>query len=210
MIVAAVVSHAVAMLGSRTATAAAMPPASISEAFVAIGTVILEAVTSVILPLRDRLRRLLALRLCTGDERRQAIDIAVTAVRPAVVVVIVVVILPGLMLRLVAIELGVAGHVGLRVARAELRLLTADERRFILSFVIIAGAITRVVSDVLHLISAVRTVIAVERWILPELLLRGGDHAKIVFGVLIVAFGADRITRRLRITRKLNVFFRDV
>src|SRR6516162_718003 len=43
--------------------------------------------------------------------------------------------------------------------------------------------------------------------VLPELLLRRGDHAVIVLGVLIVILRRDRITRGLRVARELNIFF---
>src|SRR5262249_36678766 len=46
--------------------------------------------------------------------------------------------------------------------------------------------------------------------VLPELLLRRGDHAVIVLGVLVVILRRDRITRGLRVARELNVFFGNV
>src|SRR5262249_48289230 len=46
--------------------------------------------------------------------------------------------------------------------------------------------------------------------VLPELLLRRGDHAVIVLGVLIVILRRDRITRGLRVARELNIFFCNV
>ena len=48
------------------------------------------------------------------------------------------------------------------------------------------------------------------RLALPELLLRGGDQAEIVLGVLIVVFGGDRIAGGLRVARELDVFLGDV
>ncbi len=47
-------------------------------------------------------------------------------------------------------------------------------------------------------------------WLLPELLLRRGDEAEIVFGVLVVVFGRDRIAGASALARKLDVFFGDV
>jgi hypothetical protein len=44
---------------------------------------------------------------------------------------------------------------------------------------------------------------------LPELLLGCRDHAEIMFGVLVIVFGRDRIARSLRVAGKLQVFFRD-
>ena len=54
---------------------------------------------------------------------------------------------------------------------------------------------------------AVRTV---EARIRPELLLRGRDHAEIVLGVLKVVLRPDRVSGRLRVTGKLNVFLGNV
>ena len=48
------------------------------------------------------------------------------------------------------------------------------------------------------------------RILLAELLLRRGDQAEIVLGVLIVILGGDRIAGRLRVAGKLNVFLGDV
>ena len=48
------------------------------------------------------------------------------------------------------------------------------------------------------------------RVLLAELLLRSGDQAKIMLGVLIVVFRRHRIARALRIARELDVFLRDV
>jgi hypothetical protein len=48
------------------------------------------------------------------------------------------------------------------------------------------------------------------RLVLSELLLRCGDQAEIMFGMLIVVFGGDRVAGGTRVTRQLDVFFRDV
>ena len=50
----------------------------------------------------------------------------------------------------------------------------------------------------------------VVRVLLAELLLRSGDQAKIMLGVLEVVFGRDRIAGALRVARELEVFLRDV
>src|SRR5262249_29855123 len=46
--------------------------------------------------------------------------------------------------------------------------------------------------------------------VLAELLLRRGDHAIIVLGVLIVVLRRNRITGSQRVPRKLDIFFRNV
>ena len=48
------------------------------------------------------------------------------------------------------------------------------------------------------------------RILLPELLLRGGDQAEIMLGVLEIVFGGNRIAGGLGITRKLEIFLRHV
>jgi hypothetical protein len=46
--------------------------------------------------------------------------------------------------------------------------------------------------------------------LLAELFLRGGNETKIMFGVLVVILGGNRIAGALGIARKLDVFFRNV
>jgi hypothetical protein len=46
--------------------------------------------------------------------------------------------------------------------------------------------------------------------VLTKLFLRGGDQAKIMFGVLIVIFGGDWISGALRIAGELEIFFGNV
>jgi hypothetical protein len=50
----------------------------------------------------------------------------------------------------------------------------------------------------------------VVRVLLAELLLRCGDKAEIMFGMLVVILGGHRIAGSLRVTRKLDIFFRDM
>src|SRR5205085_6980413 len=68
------------------------------------------------------------------------------------------------------------------------------------------GVVARLVADV-----AIGTrLLELLRLILPELLLCSGNDAEIVFGVLVVVFGGDRVARALRVARKLHVFFREM
>ena len=48
------------------------------------------------------------------------------------------------------------------------------------------------------------------RLVLPELLLRSGDQAEIMLGMLVVVFGGDRVAGRARVARELDVFFGDM
>ena len=45
---------------------------------------------------------------------------------------------------------------------------------------------------------------------LAKLFLRGGDQAEIMFGVLIIVFGRDRIAGTLRVAGELQIFLGDV
>jgi hypothetical protein len=45
---------------------------------------------------------------------------------------------------------------------------------------------------------------------LAKLFLRRGDQAEVMFSVLIIIFGGNRISRTLRVAGKLEIFFGDV
>ena len=55
-----------------------------------------------------------------------------------------------------------------------------------------------------------RLLLVVVRVLLTKLLLRCGDQAKVVLGVLIIILSGHRVARTLRVTRDLDVFFRDM
>src|SRR5262245_46267127 len=132
----------------------------------------------------------------TRYEGRQPIDIAILAAA-----------LWLMMLRLAAAmgmlfpwgeELRIARQIGLRVAGAERHLLAGLGRALL-------------VAVVGHVIAHVDSGFgAEERRGLPELLLRCGDQAEIMLGVLVVILRRHRIARRLRIARELNVFLGDM
>ena len=157
------------------------------------------------------------LRLRAGDEGWQAID-AVGDLRlgllrlrlrlvlrlwpvlaiAAMLARLLVIALIGL---LVAVALAVVAHIGLRLLllRHETGLLS--ERR---------EAVTVILAFVhRHVVVGTRLLLML-RLVLPELLLGSGDEAEIVFGVLIVVLGGDRISGRARIASELDVFFGDV
>jgi hypothetical protein len=88
------------------------------------------------------------------------------------------------------------------------RLVLTHER-----LAVVLAVVEVVVSRALRraaLLALLRLLIVVVGVLLAELLLRSGDQAEIMLGVLVVIFGGDRITRALRVARKLDVFFRDV
>jgi hypothetical protein len=76
----------------------------------------------------------------------------------------------------------------------------ANLRLFVIRLVVTVVGRTHVASLLLLII----------RLALPELLLGGGDEAKIMFGVLEVVFRRNRISRTLRVASELEVLFGDV
>src|SRR5665213_2531774 len=171
------------------------------------------------------------LRLRSGDERRQPVDAGIIRnhrlrlgllqlrlwlklrlrtvlamftrrmlfarlVRLAFTLVIAGIILALIVVARIIIALDiVARHERLRLHRDEAGLLT--EMRETLALVV---ALLR-----RHFIFGARL-----RLVLAELLLRGGDQAEIMLGMLIVVLGGDRIAGGARIARQLHVFFRDM
>ena len=87
-----------------------------------------------------------------------------------------------------------ARHERLRLCRNEARLLAEMREALALVLAFIGGR---------HFIVGARL-----RLVLPELLLGGSDQTEIMFGVLIVVLGRNRIARTLRVSRELDIFFR--
>jgi hypothetical protein len=144
-----------------------------------------------------RLLRLLMLRLSAGDERRQAVDVALVfrtrLLRPRrqwllmllrLIVLLIVMLLARIVRRLLAWGVRLAADVGLRTIAVVVT--------------VVGGA---------HLTGRLLLVIGLT---LAELLLRRSDETEIVLGVLIIIFRCDRIAGALRVTSELKVLFRDV
>jgi hypothetical protein len=150
-------------------------------------------------------RALLRRSPTAGDEGRQPLDIAVLVAAALRLMLLRLVLLRVVLLRMAAAiglllsrgeELSIARQVGLRVTGAERHLIVWLGRPGDILVAVIAAVIA-------HVGSAFRT----EEWRgLPELLLRSGDQAQIMLGVLVVVLRRHRIAGRLRIARKLNVF----
>jgi hypothetical protein len=132
------------------------------------------------------LRRLL-MRLSAGDEGGQPFDVLLALLRE--------VLRAGL--RVLRLHLRV-----LLLARIE-QLLLARRKRFAadVRLFVVAVVVAVVATDIAAGIAApvARLLLEIGR-ILPELLLRCGDQAKIVLGVLIIIFGGDGISGTLRVT----------
>lgn len=177
-------------------TAATMPPAPPVQRKAILRTVI--AVRAV-LPLRPvvALRSLLLLRLSTGDERWQAVDVALVfrtrMLRPRLKILLIL-----LWLIVLLIVMLLARIVWLWLARGE--RLAADVR--LLTIAVVVAVIGSA-----HLAGLLLLVIGLT---LPELLLRRSDEAEIVLGVLIIIFRCNRISGALRVTGELKVLFGDM
>jgi len=149
------------------------------------------------------------LRLAAGDEGRQPFDVFVIARLE--------VLLPGLVVRLL-----LRLRVLLRLL-VVLRLLMLRRRLLLLALIVrlllwrkrLAAqgrlVIVAVVKRVVGIVAALLRLLLIEgRLGLPQVLLRGGDQAEIMLGVLIVIFGGDRVAGTLRVAGKLQVFLGDV
>jgi hypothetical protein len=115
--------------------------------------------------------------------------------------------------------LRIAGDEGLRL---RLRLLMVlrhlrlrREARFVLhrERLTIIVVVEIVVGGALRLLPTLRLlvllIVSLIRILLPELFLRSGNQAEVMFGVLVIVFRRDRIAGALRVARELDIFFRD-
>lgn len=158
------------------------------------------------------------LRLGAGDERGQAIDAVgdgglwlrrqrlVLRLRPMLAMFTLAALFAGLLLvALIGLLLAVAriavAHVGLLLLRLRGKARLLPERREPVGVVL---ALFR-----RHVVVGTRLILML-RLVLAELLLRRGDQAEIMFGMLIVVFGGDGIAGRARIAGELDVFFGNV
>ena len=195
----------------RAVAAAAMtPPPAMPEAVVAVALIVAVLAEALIVVWRWIRLRLAA----AGDERGQAAivggDVGLAAqIRLRRI---------DLRLRTMLLLLLIARRERLRVARQirlrlrhrrlrrEARLVLAHVRLTVVAIVVevvVGGALRRA-------LALLRLLIVVIGVLLAELLLRGGDQAEIMFGVLVVIFRRHRIARALRVARELDVFLRDV
>jgi hypothetical protein len=177
-------------------SAAAMPPAPAVQRKAILRSVI--AVRAV-LPLRPvvAVLSLLMLRLGAGNERWQAVDVALVF-RARMLRTRLKLLLVLLRLRVLLIVMLLARIIWLWLARGE--RLAADMGLFAIAIVI--AVVGRA-----HLTGWLLLVIGL---VLPELLLRRSNEAEIVLGVLIIIFCCDWVPGALRVTGKLKVLFRNV
>jgi hypothetical protein len=125
-----------------------------------------------------------------------------------------------LMLLRAILDLLITRRKRLRIT-GQIRLLLRFARRvtwFVLAHKSLVGVVITIVAVVaagLRLAAGraallMRLLLVVVRVLLTKLFLRCGDQAKVVLGVLIIILGGHRVARTLRVTRELDVFFRDM
>jgi hypothetical protein len=162
----------------------------------------LEAILTVALVRRRRcdLRR----RRGASDEGRQALDVAVVVFGCSMLRVTTAKtrLLTKLLARLE--ELRVTRQIGLRITGTEGGLFAHARQT--------SGLVVNVVNHVFTpVVPAVHPTLAAEEGSgLPVLVLRGGDQAEIMLRVLEIVLARNRISRRLRVARKLQVFVGNV
>lgn len=181
---------------------------------------ILPAVTLVVAILSGILLRLPAAR----DECRKTADILLSAFMTALVglrvgLLLMLLRLMLLMLLRTILDLLITRRKRLSIAR-QIRLLLRLSRsvawlvlthvRLIVFFVPIEGVITGLLLAAGRAALLMRLLLVVVRVLLTKLFLRRGDQAEVVLGVLIIILGGHRVARPLRVTRELDVFFRDM
>jgi len=192
-----------AILTIPAAATATMPPPPPVHA-----KPILTAVALVVTVLSGRLLRLWA---AAGDEGWQAADFlsALVATLVGLLLIRLLLVLRTVLHLLIAWRerLGIARQVWLllRFTRSVARLVLAHER---LGVVIVA--VKSLVGVLLGGRALLLRLLVVIRVLLTEQLLRCGDQAKIVLGMLIVVLGRNRVARTLCVACELDVFFRDV
>jgi hypothetical protein len=201
--------RAILTIRSISATTVASAPAMSKS--------ILSAVTLVVAILPGILLRLPAAR----DECRKTADILLSAFMTALVGRVGLLLMLLRMLRMLRpiLDLLITRRKRLSIAR-QIRLLLRLSRsvawlvlthvRLIVFFVPIEGVITGLLLAAGRAALLMRLLLIVVRVLLTKLLLRRGDQAKVVLGVLIIILGGHRVARPLRVTRELDVFFRDM
>jgi len=195
------------------APAPAMQREAVRRAVVAVRAVLVVLPVRTARPIRPLplLRR--RLRLAAGDEGRQPFDVFVIGrlemLLPGLILRLLMRLLVLLRLLVVLRLLMVLRLVLLRLLLLALivGLLLRRERLAAYGRLVVVAVVKRVVGVIAALL---RLLLIEGRLSLPQMLLRGGDQAEIMLGVLVVVFGGDRIAGALRIARQLEVFLGNV
>jgi hypothetical protein len=163
------------------------------------------------------LRRILRLRrvLTTGDERWQSVDAVIVVLRKILLRPWLKVLLLRRLLIILLLRILLRLRLRLRLLLRIERLLLQCRRVWLAAYalLIVAVVVKRFVTAVAARFTGLPLLwlLLIERRLgLPQMLLRGGDQAEIVFGVLIVAFRGNRIAGTLRVSGELEIFLGDV
>jgi hypothetical protein len=146
------------------------------------------------------------LRLRAGDERGQPFAVARLGVHRLRVLLVLRLLLLRLLLRS---RLRLPLRIGL--------LLVAEIRLRLHRLTLMHGLLRRLPHVVVAIVERVVAIAFARcRWrlvvrvLLAELLLRGGDQAEVVLGVLVMVLGGDGVAGGLRIAGELQILFSDV
>jgi hypothetical protein len=122
------------------------------------------------------------------------------------------VVLRLMLIRLVVLRLVVLRLMLIRLvllARIERLRLARRERLAGHAGLLVIAVVVTVIGQITAHAAALRLLLEIGLG-LAQLFLCGGDQAEIMFGVLIIIFGGDRISGTLRVAGQLQIFFRDV
>jgi hypothetical protein len=179
---------------------------------------VLAAITLVVAILSGILSGILLRLPAARDECRKTADV-LPAFMTALVGLRVGLLLMLLMLLRAILDLLITRRKRLSIAR-QVRLLLRLSRsvawlvltheRLIVFFVPIEGVIADLRLAAGRAALLMWLLLVVVRVLLTKLFLRRGDQAEVVLGVLIIILGGHRVARPLRVTRELDVFFRDM
>ena len=164
-----------------------------------------------------RALRCLGLRRSPGDEGRQARFVAglrLLLLHAWWLLLLIIALLARLIVVVARLIIVIALHEGLRVLR-KVRLLACAEPLLPEGLSVLVAAFLEL------LVAALREMLVVSsrslrplrlevRILLAELLVRRCDQPEIMFGVLEIVFGRDRIAGGLGVTCKLEILLRDV
>ena len=160
--------------------------------------------------LRILLRRLLA----AGDERRQPLHILIVLRRHVLRARLKMLrLLRWLLMLLRLLMLLVRRLILLRLvllARIKRLRLPWRERLAGHAKLIAVVVVVTVIGEIAGPLAWLLWLLLVKRLSLSQLFLRGRNQAEVMFGVLIVVFGGDRIAGALRVTGELEVFLGNV
>jgi len=154
----------------------------------------------------------LRLRLAPGNEGRKTVHVLLVArlhlLRALVVLLIIMLIVLLVILLVVLVVLIVLIVLLWLLVLLRIKLLLTRGERLAGLRLVVAVVITVILAVAAG--AGLTRLLLVVGLALAELLLRRGDHTKIMFGMLIVILGRNRVTGTLRVAGKLQILFADM